>query len=643
MKRIQLLASAVLLCCIGLSASAKGRVMKSPTCLLRTNTHVSVSRVEFTDTATVVFLHAEGKAGESIGHMAEIFAYDEDGERYALGNAREIPYHMDSTGRLDIRLSFQPLPVKTRVFDVITDWPGSPFSFYGIGYGAKRKPAARHTVQELSAAEKALEESLWQSGTVVVRGRIDGVDTMAVSPVVSFPYPCPFLYREWDGLAVNGDGTFELSAVLGHPSLANVSLYAGRGCSFTTVMLTPGDTVTLDIPRLHGNDTYTIGYSSGRHYDLLLLHYPKAALYGWHSGERLLGKMDTPADIFVSTQSREAQLHDFCDYVTGKFAYSPDEAVLLRKCIDHALLSSRVSALQQYCLQERGHRPYDGLTEAQAEAAAKYLETALDDLTLFLDSNPLDHELRSFGVQTAGFFHPDGLAGDYLQADSIYRAFFHFAHSPLMLQASILGEQVNHMGRFEPGSRVESTKDRLREVVGSPFLRSRLDGMVDRILLVNREVSRDVSQRQGYDVLDSLTSMHRGKIVCLLTLADDEADRTEAFLDNLVEDYRESPDVALVFVADSTRMTSARFADIRHDIMGDYPYFYRLTPNEYTLLALLAGNPQGHLSGITLDRDGKELRNTLLLNWSADSETMFRRELRKLVKGQPDTINYSLY
>lgn len=191
MKRILLFASVALLCCIGLSASAKGHVMKSPTCLLRTNTHVNVARVEFSDTATVVFLHAEGKAGESIGYMAKMFAYDETGERYALRNAKEIPYSIDSTGKLDIRLSFQPLPVQTRVFDVITEWPGSPLSFYGIGYDSKHKGTQSTTPPNTSAAEKALEESLWQSGTVAVRGRICGTDTMAVSPVVSFPYPSP--------------------------------------------------------------------------------------------------------------------------------------------------------------------------------------------------------------------------------------------------------------------------------------------------------------------------------------------------------------------------------------------------------------------------------------------------------------------
>lgn len=444
-------------------------------------------------------------------------------------------------------------------------------------------------------------------------------------------------------MAVNEDGTFELSAVLGHLSFADVSLYAERGISFTPAMLTPGDTVTLDIPRLYGNDTYTVGYSSGRNFDRLILHFPQAALYGWHSGERLLGEMNTPTDIFVNTLPKEAQLHDYCDYVTSKFAYSPEEAALLRKCIDHSLLRSRLFSLQQYCLHERGHLPYDGLTATQAEAAAKYLETALDDLTLFLESSHIAQTLRGFGVIPFSDFHPDNLAGDYLRNDSVYRKYFHFAHSPLMLQAAILGEQLNLMGGFEPGPQVEAATAGLREVVESPFLRDHLDGMVDKILQVNRETSRDVSQRQGYAVLDSLTAMHKGKIVCLLSLADDKADRTENYIDNLLADYRESPDVAFVFVTDSARMTQRHFSDLLHDTMGDYPYFYRLTSNEYTQLALLAGNSQGLLGGITLDRNGKVLRNTLQLNWSADSETMFRRELRKLLEGHPDTYSISLY
>lgn len=643
MKRIYLWASAALLCCIGLSASAKGRVMRSPTCLLRTNAHASVTRVEFSDTATVAFLQVKGEAGARWHCALPIFAYDEECNRYALQNAQGLDGCMDTTGKLDIRLSFQPLPVKTRVFDIITEWPGSPFSFYGIGYDAKHKPSALHTFQDLSAAEKALEESLMQSGTVVVRGRIGGVDTMAVRPVAAFRYPCPLLYYEWEGVMVNEDGSFDCSAVMGHPTLTSGSLYAERGISFTKMMLMPGDTVTLDIPRLYVNPSYAISYSSGKCYDHLFLHNPESYLSGWLSGDKFLGEMNTPADVFVNSQSREAQLHDYCDYVTGKFPFTAEEAVLLRKCLDHFLLHSRVLALQRYCMQEHGHRPYDGLTDAQAQAAAKYLETALDDITLFLGPHSYELTLRSFGVPSFSDFHPDNLAGDYLRADSTYRDYFHFTHLPLMLQAVLLGDEVNIMGGFEPGQRVETATAGLREVVESSFLRDRIAGMADKIVRYNCETTQDISQRQGYAVLDSLTAMHRGKIVCLLTISDYKDDKTANLIDNLVADYRESADVALVFVADSTRMTQEFFDYIHHDLMGDYPCFYRLTPNEYNQLALLAGQMQGHFDGITLDREGKKVRNTLTLSWSSDGETLFRRGLRRLIKGQRIVPRYSLY
>jgi len=190
---------------------------------------------------------------------------------------------------------------------------------------------------------------------------------------------------------------------------------------------------------------------------------------------------------------------------------------------------------------------------------------------------------------------------------------------------------------------MEAATEELRKVVESPFLRSHLDGMVGKILQANSELPQDISQRQGYAVLDSLISMHKGKFVCLFTLADNEADKTEYRIDNLVADYRESSDVVLVFVADSLRMTQDRFDDIRHSTLEDYAYCYRLTPNEYAQLALLAGNAQGSFSSLTLDREGKQLRQPLSLDWSSDSETMFRRDLRQLLKGQSQKVQYSLY
>lgn len=108
-----------------LSAMAKRpRVIDNPECMANsTDNTLTVTRIELSDTATVVSFHAKHKPGWWIRLSRSTVLVDDAGRRYAtrcgIGIGLSKRFTMPKSGEADFKVSFNPLPLSTRYIDMI--------------------------------------------------------------------------------------------------------------------------------------------------------------------------------------------------------------------------------------------------------------------------------------------------------------------------------------------------------------------------------------------------------------------------------------------------------------------------------------------------------------------------------------------
>ena len=181
---------------------------------------VRITKVEFTDTATIVSFHERYRPGWWIQIAPEAVLRGEDGREYRALRGEGITlgahYVTPESGEGQFKVLFEPMPRKTRFFDFIESRAEGAFHILGVHQAGRdiRVPEP----DSVFRMTEELERQFLQGGTITVEGRIEGyapsqgyatMQCTRFNPMTGEDLPLTVYIRE--------DGRFEFSYPAFHP------------------------------------------------------------------------------------------------------------------------------------------------------------------------------------------------------------------------------------------------------------------------------------------------------------------------------------------------------------------------------------------------------------------------------------------
>ena len=207
-------------CCALPAMARRGGGFSQPEWLGSTTETVRITKVEFTDTATVVSFHERYKPGWWIQISKEAVLLGEDGREYRALRGEGITlgarYVTPESGEGQFKVLFEPMPRKTRFFDFMEGRAEGALRIMGV-HQAGRDIRVPEPDSVFRMTEELTRQFL-QGGTITVEGRIEGYAptqgyaTMQCSrfnPMTGEDLPLTVYIRE--------DGRFEFSSPAYHP------------------------------------------------------------------------------------------------------------------------------------------------------------------------------------------------------------------------------------------------------------------------------------------------------------------------------------------------------------------------------------------------------------------------------------------
>lgn len=297
-----------------LSAMAKRpRVIDNPECMANsTDNTLTVTRIELSDTATVVSFHAKYKPGWWIRLSRSTVLVDDAGRRYAtrcgIGIGLSKRFTMPKSGEADFKVSFNPLPLSTRYIDMI-EGPND-YKIWGI-HERGEKPLGKDAtaITPDTALQIADEAVFFRRGTGVVRGRFAGKHPTIIN---HYGYNAIMHTETPKVFEVADDGTFTATLPVECPTLD----YLNNDNSKYYFYLCAGDTIDVTI-----NEDNTVSYADGtRHQRLLTLlsNYSPDMSLDYHHMNTLADSL-TFADYSKAIVSGTEQRMAFANYLIGKY------------------------------------------------------------------------------------------------------------------------------------------------------------------------------------------------------------------------------------------------------------------------------------------------------------------------------------
>ncbi len=264
MRHNKLLTLTALICAMLMSAQSafagKTKVFTEPRWLGANTKTVSITKVEFTDTATIVSFHLKSTPDHWVRIANDSYLVGENiakkymvirGEGIVIGEQHTTP----ESGEDDFQVLFEPMPKNTRAFDFIEG--DNPEGFRILGVHDRTKPIKIKTPKKAFQMTQELETEFFKEDTVHVRGRIEGYSRELGFSTVSFAKRNT-MTSENKSLTVyiNEDGTFAFSYMGYHPKeeflmIKSDNIYAVAG--FYTI---PGQTTEF-VTTLDGVVSYT--------------------------------------------------------------------------------------------------------------------------------------------------------------------------------------------------------------------------------------------------------------------------------------------------------------------------------------------------------------------------------------------------
>ena len=282
-QTIRLLALGMMLLLTNGQAQAFKKQFKHTQCVFNNVTNATITHVMLTDTATVVSFHKHDITNGIRFDQATCLV-DDHGKEYRIKGSEGIHreeffqfFQKTDNETNDFKLIFEPMPKKTRFFDLIEGRKDGDFQILGIHDANKPIPIPTF-VDTVSVPKDFI-----RTDTVCVRGRIEGYSRDMEFNTIQLYLGNELTREDYPkAIDVQEDGSFEIKYIAFHPyaeylpiNLHNtrhfVNFYAVPGCTTVvnihkdwTVDYTGSDEEVLRCERLMMsgiNDMASYGYS----------------------------------------------------------------------------------------------------------------------------------------------------------------------------------------------------------------------------------------------------------------------------------------------------------------------------------------------------------------------------------------------
>ncbi len=401
MKRLSILT--LLLCVMLMSAQAafagKTKTFTEPVCLATNTQVVTITKVEFTDTATIVSFHEKYKPGWWIRISKECYLIGEKGQKYMAlkgeGITLDENYVTPESGEGDFKVLFEPMPKNTRLFDFAGGCAEKFFKIFGV-HDKSTRIKVKVPKDDFRMTEE-LETEFFNIDTVRIKGRIEGYSRDLGFSRLQFLRDNAFTNESMPlTTEISEDGHFEISYIGWHP-MNEMFLIRGNNLQvFAGVYVVPGQTTEI-VLHLSGEVVYTkmpegtFARDNSLRFDFLNL-----CDYESKNFEADKEACATVKDFTDMALGKMAKSLEVAEYVAWRFDYSPWEYHILR-C---GVKLSYAEPILYYINRKRDEsRPGSGVTSL--EEMTKLLEPFKDvAIYAFMREMPCDDPTSMMFSQT---------------------------------------------------------------------------------------------------------------------------------------------------------------------------------------------------------------------------------------------------
>ena len=481
---------------------------------------ITVTNVEFTDTATILSIHEkntpgwEGRIPEStrlVGNKGKEYKII-GGEGIAIGEQFVTP----ESGEAHFKLLFEPMPRSTRHFDYVENYSLEGWRIYGLHHPSQPIETPKYKKRHI---KNGTAEGFLHTDTVYVRGKIEnyshdkGFTTIQINRT-------NVLTREDLPISVNinEDGTFEVSYTSAHPKFELLTLEGKDSYNMTLIYTVPGCATELFIDE-EGNFEITSPdkqvMTCKRIVDNFLLGYD---LCSYMEREDSMKVLDLKAYISYLDR-KEAAYNKYMEYLAWRYELTPTERHYL-------WLNGKVLYLE-YLFD------YDARTRRSNNYTADSIALEYDSYQCLHDMPYNDgaslaiHEFyfainryEYSRIMLKGIFKPDLLGFDYVTCHDTTRIANDMkvlgASAPTLWGSIMLLRDTKWQLEYLRDYKGEQPKfvEMHRELLTHPFLKAELDRFYAKELEAQKP-SWTLPEGEATDILRRMTDKYRGKYLLI--------------------------------------------------------------------------------------------------------------------------------
>lgn len=219
--------------------------------LYRNTEILTITKVEFADTATILSVNAKYPSGKWIRIEKGTRLVADKNKSYRLVSSDEIAIgkriSMPESGEIDFKLFFEPMPKNTAVFDYVESSDMTAFCIYGL-HDTNRPLKQPKFKNECSESEMA--EGFFRTDTVYIKGKIDGYSRdMGFSNILMARKN--EITREDMPLVIDvqPDGSFETFFVADYPKFESIFIQASDFHKGYLIYVVPACTTMVNIDK----------------------------------------------------------------------------------------------------------------------------------------------------------------------------------------------------------------------------------------------------------------------------------------------------------------------------------------------------------------------------------------------------------
>ena len=314
-------------CCALPAVARRGGGFSQPEWLGSSTELVRITKVEFTDTATIVSFHERYKPGWWIQMAKEAVLRGEDGREYKALRGEGIVlgehYVTPPSGEGEFKVLFEPMPRKTRFFDFIEGNMSGAFNIYGVHEEGKGPEVPEGQAPFVMTPE--LERQFFAADSACVRGRIEGYSRSQGYSTMLFNRTEAMTDERLPlAVEVREDGTFEFRFWASHPQEGTLMIEGKDAKRFVNFYAVPGQATGI-VVRADGSVSYA-AVPSGPFGCKSLLESGVSGLcaYPYDEFSADADSLDFKGFAENAMRRMREQLR-LVDYVAWRFGYTPWE------------------------------------------------------------------------------------------------------------------------------------------------------------------------------------------------------------------------------------------------------------------------------------------------------------------------------